>query len=356
MFSLQKFGGITKYFCELMKNYTYDNEYKLSVLFSNNQHLKDDFDVFKKFYLPVSTKSTKMAGFCRRKMYDINQIYSSGIIKSNDYDLFHPTYYDPYFFKVLEKPYIITVHDLISFRFKDKFRNEHQREKMKLLINNSKRIIAISEHTKTDLIEILNVPVDKIDVIYHGFNKFIQTDQKNDRGRYILFVGARLNYKNFKKLAEAFALLTSSDSDLKLICVGPEFNKEENDYLTKYKIKEKTTSLRVNEKELNHLYSFALAFIYPTLYEGFGMPILEAFANDCPVCLSNASCLPEIAGDAGNYFDPNDAESIFETIRQIIYNADYSAKKIEKGKERLKSFSWKKCAEQTIESYRKTLD
>lgn len=356
MFSLQKFGGITKYFCELMKNYTPDNEYKLSVLFSYNQHLKDDFEVFKKLYLPVSTKTTKMAGFCRRKMYKINQLYCSVIVKRNDYDLFHPTYYDPYFFNILKKPYIITVHDLISFKFQDKLRNEHQRDKMKLLINNSKRIIAISQHTKMDLIDILNVPAEKIDVIYHGFNKFIQNNQKSVHGRYILFVGARPNYKNFKKLAEAFGLLITSDSDLKLICVGPEFNKEENDYLAEYKIKEKTISLRVNEKELNHLYSFALAFIYPTLYEGFGMPILEAFANNCPVCLSDASCLPEIAGNAGTYFDPNDAESIHEKIRQLIYNADYSEKMIARGKERLKAFSWKKCAKQTIASYGRTLD
>ena len=355
MFSLQKFGGITKYFCELMKHYPPDNEFQLSVLFSNNQHLKDDFKEFKKLYLPVSTKRTRIGGFLRTQTYELNKKYSSKIIGQNNFDLFHPTYFDPYFLKSLKKPYVLTVHDLILFKFKKIYINETQRERMRSLIHNSGRIIAISEHTKNDLIEILNVSPSKIDVIYHGFNKFNLIEEKNIYGRYILFVGARLNYKNFKILAEAFSLLSISDHDLKLICVGPEFTTEEIKFLQKFNVKEKTISIRVNEKKLNSLYSHALTFVYPTLYEGFGMPILEAFANNCPICLSKASCLPEIAGNAGNYFDPNNSESISEAIRQVIYNSEFSKQLVEKGQKRLINFSWKKCAQQTIETYQKAL-
>ena len=98
----------------------------------------------------------------------------------------------------------------------------------------------------------------------------------------------------------------NKERDLKLICVGLPFNKDELANLKSSKILDQTRVLAVNEETLNNLYSNALVFVYPSLYEGFGMPILEAFANNCPVCLSNTSCFPEIAGDAGVYFDPND--------------------------------------------------
>src|SRR5690242_15810142 len=111
----------------------------------------------------------------------------------------------------------------------------------------------------------------------------------------------------------------------------------------------------VPENELNNLYFHALAFIYPTLYEGFGMPILEAFANDCPVCLSNTSSLPEVAGEAGIYFDPTDSCSISSSIEKAIYDPEFSNKMIKKGNERLKHFSWKKCAEKTIQTYERAL-
>lgn len=354
MFLVQKYGGITKYFCELIKNLPPEYEPKLSVLFSDNQHLKDDYKFFKKIHIPIPHKDFKGKGFLRRNLYNLNTFNSNRIISLNNYDLFHPTYYDSYFFRNLKKPYIVTVHDLIEFKFKELF--VHSRiPQMERIIKNANRIISISENTKKDLIDILNINPEKIDVIYHGFNRPVIKKNLNSLGRYILFVGYRGGYKNFSTLAKAFSILSVRDMGLKLICVGQPFLKEEMDELKELKIAEKTIAIGVNETKLNELYSNALAFVYPTLYEGFGMSILEAFANNCPVCLSNTSSLPEIAADAGVYFDPYNQESILEAIERTIYDNDFSKKVVEAGKIRLRKFSWKECAEQTGQAYQKAL-
>jgi len=264
-----------------------------------------------------------------------------------------------YFLNKLKKPFIITVHDLINIKFKDTFNIDDEIGfQMRRLINKANRIIAISENTKKDLIEIFNINPDKIDVIYHGYNKKNSLKSENiikKFGQYILFVGARSQYKNFKILAEAISKLLKTEKNLKLVCVGRPFNNEENLLLSKLGIANQTKALYVNEDTLNDLYSNALLFVYPSLYEGFGMPILEAFANNCPVCLSNTSCFPEIAGNAGAYFDPHDQESVLFAVKNVIYNNSYAEKLVLAGQERLKSFSWEKAAKETISSYYKAI-
>ena len=355
IFSIQKYGGISKYFCELMKNLPSGSQYKLSLLFSDNQHLKDDQKKFKKINTFLPDKEFRGKSFLKKKLYNINKVYSKYIIESNKYDLLHPTFYDTYFLNNLKKPYVITVHDLIDFKFKDLYRHNSRRLQIEEIIKNANRIISISENTKNDIIDILQINPEKIDVIHHGFNPPATKNTSNAFGRYILFVGSRWGYKNFTIFARAVSTVLNKEKNLKLICVGAPFNKREIDELCNLKMFEKTIVLGVNENKLNTLYSNALVFVYPTLYEGFGMPILEAFANNCPVCLSNTSSLPEIAGDAGVYFDPNDEESISDSIRKVIYDHDYSKKIIKAGGNRLKNFSWKKCAEQTLHSYQNVL-
>jgi glycosyltransferase involved in cell wall biosynthesis len=355
MFSLQKYGGITRYFCELIKNLPVEYTYELSLLFSNNQHLKDDYKFFRKLNMPIPKQESRIRGHLRAKSYSINNSYSRRVISSNNFDLLHPTYFNPYFLNLTKKPYVVTVHDLIVFKFENVDRKKEQMEAMERIVHNARRIIAISEHTKKDLIEILKVNPEKIDVVYHGFNQFAIENTKNEFGRYILYVGARPGYKNFSNFIKAFRDISVKDSDLKLICTGAPFSKNEVEELRNLNILEKCISIGVDEKKLNELYSHALTFVYPTVYEGFGMSILEAFANDCPVCLSNASCLPEIAGKAGIYFDPENPDSIQSAITKTIYDKSFSSQMIAEGKKRLQNFSWEKCARQTVESYKRAL-
>ncbi len=353
MFLKQKYGGITKYFCELMKNLPIEHSYDLSVLFSGNQHLKDYN--FKRINFSLPARDFRGKGRLKTSFYNINKHYSEYKISSNKFDIFHPTYYDPYFLKNLKKPYVITVHDLIEFRFKEQYKNDSLIPDMEKIIKKANRIISISENTKKDLIETLHISPDKIDVIYHGFNPPKKRPANNNLGRYILFVGVRTGYKNFSNLAKAFSELRRQDEDLKLVCVGQAFLKDEIVELKSLQIFDRTFVFGVNEDQLNELYANALVFVYPSKYEGFGMPVLEAFANNCPVCLSNTSSLPEVAGNAAEFFDPTSKDSILEAVKKVIYNKAHSEKLIEEGKIQLKKFSWKNCAINTAETYQRAL-
>jgi glycosyltransferase involved in cell wall biosynthesis len=113
--------------------------------------------------------------------------------------------------------------------------------------------------------------------------------------------------------------------------------------------------MNADDNKLNELYSNALMFVYPSLYEGFGMPILEAFANNCPVCLSNSSCFPEIAGKAGEYFDPDNHQSILSSMEKVLYNISYAEELVQDGQNRLKMFSWSKTIQETFNSYNKAI-
>lgn len=355
MFLIQKYGGITKYFCELIQHLGENAQFELSLLFSENQHLKDNYNFFKKKYVPLTYKSSRLTGYAKEYIYKLNEYHSEQVLKKNDYNLFHPTFYDNYFFKHLKKPFIITVHDLIEFKYKDQYKKYSRVDDMSNIIKKADRIIAISNNTKRDIIDILNIRPEKVDVIYHGYKRPNSIALPNQYGRYILFVGARTGYKNFANLAKAFSQIKEKDKDLKLICTGQPFLKDELKFLKDIGILSNVLHLSVNEQHLNTLYSHALCFVYPSKYEGFGMPVLEAFANNCPVCLSNSSSLPEVAADAAIYFDPENIESITTAIKKAIYDEQFMSAMIEKGKKRLDYFSWQKCADQTFLSYKKLI-
>jgi len=355
MFSYQKFGGITKYFVELIKYITAENQCNLSLLFSENQYLKENKNIFKTTNL-LPKKEFKGKATAKEYLAILNKTYSSYRISSNNFDLFHPTFYDSYFLDILKKPYVVTVHDLIEFKYKDTFfKNSLNRLHMEKVIGNAHRIIAISENTKNDLLKTFNLDPGKIDVIYHGFNDINKRKKTNHFGKYMLFVGDRGSYKNFLGLAEAVSGLLKRDTGLKLVCVGKPFIPEEIELFQQLGIDKQLFALNVDESTLNELYSHALVFVYPSFYEGFGMPILEAFSNNCPVCLSDASCFPEIAGEAAAYFDPHDKDSMAECIEKVIHDNDVAEKLRKAGKTRLQDFSWQKTSEMTLETYQKAL-
>jgi glycosyltransferase involved in cell wall biosynthesis len=356
IFSIQKFGGISRYFCELIKNFPAEHNYKLAVLFSENHYLKENYELIKKRDI-LPDREFKGKHFLRKNLNSINQHYSKHLISSNKFDLLHPTYYNKYFISVLKKPYIITVHDLIALKYRDSFFKSHYIiPHMEYVIKNANRIISISENTKKDLIEILDIDPGKIDVIYHGYNNAgLNKKIAGVENKYILFVGLRNRYKNFKTFAKSIGNLFIREKHLKLVCVGEPFSNEELTYLSNLKILDRTIVMNADDNKLNELYSNALMFVYPSLYEGFGMPILEAFANNCPVCLSNSSCFPEIAGKAGEYFDPDSQQSILSSIEKVLYDSSYADELVLEGQNRLKMFSWSKTILETFNSYNKAI-
>ncbi len=348
-FSMQIFGGISKYFVELFHNFSPNINCILPKIYTNNHYIQQSANFSSRPFLPsIEFKGKKVI---LSKINNIKQKYTFGKIK---YDIFHPTYYDPYFLNYLNtKPFVLTVHDMTHEKFPHLFsKNDRTIEWKKFITTKADRIIAVSENTKQDLIDILKINPRKIKVIYHGYSKEEFDEEKFTKylfkNRYILFVGERKRHKNFYTFVSAIEILLKTFTEMNVICLGGgEFTKEELMMFENKKMSNIFHQFSVPSDVLYGFYKHAELFVYPSLYEGFGMPILEAFANNCPTALSNSSCFYEIAKDAAIYFDPTDKQQMAEQIKNILTNNKLKEGLIIKSKERLNHFSWQKSAKQT---------
>jgi glycosyltransferase involved in cell wall biosynthesis len=301
------------------------------------------YNLLKKIY------SSKYYDCCQK-----NREYSIELLKKQEFDIFHPTYYDDYFLNYLgNKPFVLTIHDMILEKLPEFFPIVYETMiTKKKLAHKANHIIAVSQNTKKDIVEIWDIDPKKISVIYHGANLLDNENCKylNIPDPFLLFVGTRNYYKNF-----LFFIHSISDvlieKNLNLVCTGNYFNEEEIRLFEYLKIKERVHHYYANDMELSYLYKNAIALVFPSLYEGFGIPILEAFVNKCPVLLSNASCFPEIAGNAALYFDPKSTIEIQNQINNIIDNPSLREELILNGNIQLNSFSWEKASNETIKVY-----
>ncbi len=349
-FDLQRFGGISRYFCEIIRRLDMKND--ITVRFSINYYLTTWWLGRHRIPLPRFVyKHYKKE--CQRK----NKELSIRILQNHKNYIFHPTYYDPYFLKYIgDSPFIITVHDMIHEKFPECFSDSNKIIAQKReVITRAHRIIAISENTKKDIIEILNVDPQKIDVIYHGtsMKPFQGKFKLNLPERFLLFVGDRNPYKNFERFSRVFSILHKEDPSLYLVCTGMNIRQSEKRNLRDLNISENTIHIKASDQDLRELYKRATLFVFPSLYEGFGIPILEAYACHCPIALSNTSCFPEIAGTAGSFFDPYSESSMYEAIKKVIYCPEIRNKLITAGIERLKLYSWKNTTKATELVYKK---
>ena len=350
IFLWQKFGGISRYFVELMTRLPEDVQVSNSLLFTRNEYLKgSERNLNKGLGLSIPEFRGKIRVL--NKFEKLNSFYN---LKKGDYDIFHPTYYDSYFLSNIKKPFVLTVHDLIHEKFSYLSADKKLLNCKKKLISRADKIIAISNCTKNDLIDIYNVPEERIEIVYHGSNLPIKEDSTylNLPENYILFTGQRGGYKNFDNFVKAFAVIHQKYPEIELICTGAKFNPSELELLKSLGILNVTNSYYVSDSELTTLYRNALCFVFPSLYEGFGIPILEAFNAACPIVLSDASCFPEIAKDAGLYFEPNNIESMVNAIERVIEDKDLREDLKSKGFARANLFSWDKMAIETYNVYK----
>ncbi|MCK4919697.1 MAG: glycosyltransferase family 4 protein [Bacteroidales bacterium] len=379
IFEHQSFGGISRYFSEIIDHLPSNIKTDIAIKFSDNVYLKKTKLVseIKKLYDPRVDflKGIEFKGKGRlfnivkkynpqkyREANFLNQKYTIESLRQQIFDVFHPTYYDNYFLKYLgNKPFVLTVHDMNHELFPEFYASQIELDFVKtkaLLMEKAAHLIAVSENTKKDIIEILGINKEKISVIYHAVSLPNTVDIKKIQlpDKYLLYVGDRAaEYKNFKFMIRALTPILNEDSELKIICTGKEFDYKEINLFKSLGVVNQLISIFVDDHNLNHLYNCALAFIFPSYYEGFGLPILEAFKNECPVLLSSSSCFPEIAGDAAIFFEAKSMQSIRKIVRSIDENEGLRKELIKKGNKRLQHFSWEKAANQTAEIYQKVL-
>ena len=275
---------------------------------------------------------------------------------------FSPAHYIPRFSPV---PTVVTIHDLSYLYYPEDFLKKdlfQLKNWTNYSLNKATKIIAVSKTTKKDIIKNYAVNDDKISVIYNGFEKSFQKlkienlkfneNCKLKIENFILFVGTIQPRKNLSVLIEAFDKFLQTNKDSKLVIVGKKgwlyekiFQKVQDMDLDKKIV---FTDYLSNE-QLAWLYKNAFCFVMPSLYEGFGIPVLEAMSFGCPVIASFASSLPEVAGDASLYFDPKNSDDLVEKLKLIKEDKQLVKDLVNKGKKRVKEFSWEKCGEKTLE-------
>ena len=374
-FELQRIGGVSRSYAEIISNLAKMGQRCIvGVKESDNVYLKGKawagkvrpqgyfhrrlFEGEKLFkgQRHLTEKTMGLLGYGDR-CQQMNRDYCVKLLEKQRFDVFEPTFFDSYFLPYLKgKPFVMTVHDMIPELFPDSFsREDFQIIQKRNLCPKAAHIHVPSEKTKEDLVNILGISPEKVTVVPHGSPKLISEEslRKPHFGfPYILYVGDRFGYKNFGKFIKECSYIIGKQSDVRVVCTGKPFSEQEEKLVFESGIADKVENVFASEELLQNLYRHALAFVYPSSYEGFGIPILEAFVCGCPVMLNSASCFPEIAGDAAVYFDMEKDGDLYEKFVDF-YTAGTEDREgmIHKGRQRSKLYSWDKAAAQMVAIY-----
>lgn len=362
IFSLQNYGGPSRYFVNLANklneietvNAKIFSPIHINYMLSNIS--KNNIGFAKK--IPFADFLGKSNTF-KNNIIKINNKINNFYIKKRRPDIIHTTYYGNDF------PYesnnlVVTVYDLIHEIFADEYTSKNNHLPKKDILERAKQIICISESTKKDLIKFYNIKNEKITVTHlsnslSSNNHSLQIPKTRLPKKFFLYVGSRWKYKNFSQLLHVLNYNKNLYNEFDLVTFGGgKLTHDEKKLIKKLGLNyDKIIQIHGDENLLRNLYKQAEFFIYPSKYEGFGIPILESFSQKCPVLCSNTSSFPEVAGDAAIFFDPNNIESISKSIEMLINSENLRQTLIEKGNERVQKFSWTKCASETLSVYKK---
>lgn len=308
---------------------------------------------------PPTTRLPKETSFYRYEIVNGPVLWSQVFLplrlflKRNIDVFFSPAHYSPRYCPV---PLVVTIHDLAFFYYPNEFLKQDL-YKLKnwtsQSVKKAKCIVAVSKNTKKDILKYYDLPAEKIAVVYNGFEKTAQKQTPSSFAKkpYVLFTGTLQPRKNITLLIRSFADFSKLHKDYSLVIAGKKGWLYEQIFkdVTHLGMDSKVIFTDyVSDSELIGLYKNAEFFVMPSLYEGFGVPVLEALSYGCPVISSFSSSLPEVAGDASLYFDPTDAKDLTEKMILLTENKNLRKDLVAKGKEQLKKFSWQKCAEETL--------
>ena len=358
VFLLQEYGGISRYFCSLAKelNQISDLDTRVIAPLHFNRNITTLKDVPGAGY-----KLPKLHPKLMRLAMETSKLAARHSINKFAPDILHETYFTYDDFQPRGTKRVLTVYDFIHERYADMFEHSHMTSgPKKAAALRADHVISISESTRRDLIEFCGVPEDRITVTYLAADECFRLENIVTNPKliittpYVLFVGSRGGYKNFDGFVRAFSNSSRLKTDLNIVCFGGgPLSKDELRLISDCDLHpDQVTQIGGADSILAQLYRDAAAFVYPSMYEGFGIPPLEAMAAGCPVISSNTSSLPEVVGDAGEYFDPKNNESMIEAIEQVVYSETRRRDLIKLGQQQEAKFSWEKCADETHAIYR----
>lgn len=349
IFFWQKYGGISTYFSNLAKNlYSLNNEVKIISPFYVNELIYDNsfLDIV------IGNKIKNIPKYTNKFLSLLNNTFFEYYIKKINPQIIHLTYYNK-FFNLNKKKKVLTVYDLIHEKF---FSNNYKNNNFpkKKALEEAEHIICISENTRQDLLDIYKIDPKKTSVIYlaSSFSRDLVKIEKS-LSPSILYVGDRGRYKNFYNFIKSISHSKLLKNEISINCFGSTpFSKHEVSFFLDEGFHPKSINHIIGDNNiLRNLYLNSSALVYPSLYEGFGIPILEAMSLGCPVICSNTSSMKEIGGNSVRYFDPKNIVDMTNTIEQIISSNEERELLIKRGFEQNKLFSWQKCAQETLAVY-----
>jgi glycosyltransferase involved in cell wall biosynthesis len=344
IFALQRYGGISRYYADLMRNAGGAFDHELSRVYCGNDYLRSLY--------PSPGNYSRLVDAClNNRLVRYNDLQNIRLLKRGVFDIFHPTYFDPYFLKYLgKKPFVAMVPDMIYELFPGCFSDFRAvAARKKALVEKAATVITISDNTKGDICRLYDVSEAKVHVAYPGNSlRGTPVRERVDESvirrlpeRYLLFVGKRGQYKNFDFFLAAVAPLLGNDKDLCVVCAGGgPFTGPETELMGRLGVAGRVFQCTLNDDTLIEIYRHAVAFVFPSRYEGFGFPVLEAFACGCPAVLSNRTSLPEIGGDAAAYFDPDDGPMLRSAVGRVLEDDGYRRELTARGFRRCRRFSW----------------
>lgn len=343
-FSCVKTGGVPRYFYELITRINKEMSCDFFEGFFINEY--EEYEEKRECFRYYGEK----IDFPPNYLNALNSYGFNQFVQDHTYKIYHPTN----FFNVGNVNYktkVVTVYDMIHELFNLPGRTLTDKKNM---IATADHFIAISKKTKDDLQSLYGISDDRIDVIYLANSLHIKPTKNNGPKKpYILYVGNRGGYKNARVLMEAFAI-SRVKNDMNLVFFGGGKPTEvEREFILKNNLSEKIHFTTGDDKELANAYYNAEIFVYPSDYEGFGLPILEAMYYETPVITTRAGSLEEVGADAAIYFDKGSKESLVNEMEKTLYDSERKLTYEKKGKEREKMFSWEKCADQTLQLYRR---
>jgi glycosyltransferase involved in cell wall biosynthesis len=354
IFQLQSHGGISRYFTELIREFNSNPSLGIEPVLSqdkvHNKHLLNESGI-----VGLKPIHSRLRAF-------LNLLSFQLLVRRRptDVDIVHSTFYLPGFFpKKTGALAAVTVYDMIPELYPDRRRLWNPHFQKKSYLRKADLVVAISESAANDMKNVLGIDREST-ITYLGVGTEFQSGLEPPSwitAPYFVFVGNRSGYKDADVAFEAFALVAKSNPELRLLLVGGGLlSTGELNALRSLGISSRVEQRNVSNSDLPNAYSNALGLLYPTRYEGFGLPLLEAMASEIPVLCSNTDINREIAGEAGNFFEVGNSKALADLMASVFITPEGFKDRLSLGKSRSKEFTWRRCAEITANSYRKLLE
>jgi glycosyltransferase involved in cell wall biosynthesis len=375
---MQPYGGVSRYYAQLFTYFPAEVRWELAVAYTGNEHLshvpglqgriRPYPDYYAQFLKGMRFKGKRRLFQLAQRLRpspdlsDFNRRLTIAKLKEGNFDVFHPTYYDDYFLEYLgDKPFVLTVYDMIHEIFPEHLLHDRAPRIEKKLLQQAAGVLAISENTKKDLITFWGIPAGKIRVtplageVYPGGAAALPGGRLPVPASYILYVGQRSGYKNFYFFLQAVVELLRAHPGLGIVCTGSPFTKDEKRFFSRLGVTDRLVHAGAGDREMPFLYGKAVCLVYASLYEGFGMPVLEAMMHGCPVVSSDAASLPEVGGDAVLYVNPKDPAGFRAALGSMLNEPALREKLVRAGLSQARRFSWPATSAGTTQFYREVL-